>query len=169
MVGWFRDQSRSGFDNAQNDQDFNRFMTEKAEGAPGKAMISGDRLRSPAGNSVNDKWDGQFAIATLPGDGAEVTYLATYPSSDGSEIWQPFSKDGRLLNPLIVRMRSSTFTVRFIVAPHEKRLIPMALSWDLPVVKVRWRPVVRIGAVRDPILWSKVPCLANRPHRPRAS
>jgi hypothetical protein len=35
-----------------------------------------DRLRQ---GPVQDEWDGQFAIATLPGDGAEVTYLATYP------------------------------------------------------------------------------------------
>jgi non-lysosomal glucosylceramidase len=30
---------------------------------------------------------------------------------------------------------AGAFAVRFTLAPHEKRLIPMALSWDLPVVQ----------------------------------
>ena len=140
MVGWFRDQSRN-FNNAANDQNFNQFKTEKVDGATGNGQMSGivfDRLRT---GSVKDEWDGQFAIATLPGDGAEVTYLATYPtSSDGSEVWQPFSKDGRLPNvgqPIASSgdAFAGAFAVRFTLAPHEKRMVPMALSWDLPVVQ----------------------------------
>jgi non-lysosomal glucosylceramidase len=140
MVGWFRDQSRN-FDNASNQQNFNRFATEKVESAPGNGEMSGivfDRLRQ---GPVQDQWDGQFAIATLPGDGAEVTYLATYSTGgDGSEVWEPFSKDGRLPNqaPPIASSGDAfagAFAVRFTLAPHEKRLIPMALSWDLPVVQ----------------------------------
>ena len=72
MVGWFRDQSRN-FNNAANDQNFNQFKTEKVDGATGNGQMSGivfDRLRT---GSVKDEWDGQFANATLPGDGAEVT------------------------------------------------------------------------------------------------
>ena len=140
MVGWFRDQSR-GFDNATNQQNFNKFVSEKVAGTAGSGQISGivfDRLRQ---GSVQDEWDGQFAIATLPGDGAEVTYLATYPvASDGSEVWKPFSKDGRLPNsaPPVASSGDAlagAFAVRFTLAPHEKRLIPMALSWDLPIVQ----------------------------------
>jgi len=140
MVGWFRDRSRN-FDNASNQQNFNRFATEKVDGAPGNGEMSGivfDRLRQ---GPVQDEWDGQFAIATLPGDGAEVTYLATYPAAgDGSEVWGPFSKDGRLPNqaPPVASSGDAfagAFAVRFTLAPHEKRLIPIALSWDLPVVQ----------------------------------
>ncbi len=145
MVGWFRDQSRN-FENASNQQNFNRFMTEKIDGAPGGSApgngeMSGilfDRLRQ---GPLQDEWDGQFAIATLPGDNAEVTYLATYPTGgDGSEVWAPFSKDGRLPNQAQPVASSGdafagAFAVRFKLAPHEKRLIPMALSWDLPVVQ----------------------------------
>jgi non-lysosomal glucosylceramidase len=136
MVGWFRDQSR-GFANADNDQNFNQFKTEKLAGGAMSGIVF-DRLRQGA---VKDEWDGQFAIATLPGDGAEVTYLATYPvASDGSEVWEPFSKDGRLPNDAQPVASSGdalagAFAVRFTLAPHERRLIPMALSWDLPVVQ----------------------------------
>jgi non-lysosomal glucosylceramidase len=139
MVGWFRDQSRT-LDGALNQQNFNRFMTEKID-APGKGQMSGivfDRLRQ---GSVQDEWDGQFAIATLPGEGAEVTYLATYPTAtDGSEVWETFSKDGRLSNQAQPVASSGdalagAFAVRFTLAAHEKRQIPMALSWDLPVVQ----------------------------------
>jgi non-lysosomal glucosylceramidase len=140
MVGWFRDQSH-GFDNASNQQNFNKFISEKVADAAGTGQMSGivfDRLRH---GSVQDEWDGQFAIATLPGDDAEVTYLATYPAAtDGSEIWNTFSRDGRLSNEARpVASAGDTFAgafaVRFTLAPHEKRLVPMALSWDLPVVQ----------------------------------
>ena len=144
MVGWLRDSSR-GFSNAANQQDFNTFKTEKiANGASATGTMSGivfDRLRTGSANSVQDAWDGQFAIATLPGTGAEVTYLATYPTaSDGSEVWDSFSKDGRLPNEAVPVASSGdalagAFAVRFTLAPHEKRLVPMALSWDLPIVE----------------------------------
>ncbi len=136
MVGWFRDNLHN-FDGALNDQNFNSFVTEESK----QGKISGivfDRLRQ---GPVQDEWDGQFAIATLPGDGAEVTYLATYPAAgNGSEVWKPFSKDGRL--PNVAQPIASSgdavvgaFAVRFTLGPHEKRTVPMALSWDLPIVQ----------------------------------
>jgi non-lysosomal glucosylceramidase len=136
MVGWFRDQSRT-FDGALNDQNVNRLVTEKTGQGTATGIVF-DRIRQGA---VQDEWDGQFAIATLPGDGAEVTYLATYSASgDGAEVWKPFSRDGRLPN-LAPPVASSgdplagAFAVRFTLAPHQSRTVPMALSWDLPVVQ----------------------------------
>jgi non-lysosomal glucosylceramidase len=136
MVGWFRDASR-GFDGAQNQQNFNRFVTE--ETASGRATgIVFDRLRTGA---VEEEWDGQFAIATAPGAGAEVTYLATWPAAgDGSAVWKPFSKDGRLPNQAAPIASSGdplagAIAVRFTLGPHEKRLVPMSLGWDLPVIQ----------------------------------
>jgi non-lysosomal glucosylceramidase len=140
MIGWFRDYSRT-FDGALNHQNVNRFISEKIQDGPAKGAMSGivfDRLRQ---GPVQEEWDGQFAIATLPGDGAEVTYLATYPASiDGSAVWKPFSKDGRLPNLASPDASSGypwagAFAVRFTLGPHEKRLVPMALSWDLPIVQ----------------------------------
>jgi non-lysosomal glucosylceramidase len=123
---------------------------------------------------VRDEWDGQFAIATLPGDGAEVTYLATYPTaSDGVGNMESFLKRRPLPNEAQPVASSGdafagAFAVRFTLAPHEKRLIPMALSWDLPIVE--------FGGGRK---WDRHythffgngrhACLGDRPHRPRAS
>jgi len=140
MVGWFRDQSHS-FDGALNAQNVNRFTTEAVGSGSSNSGMSGivfDRLRN---GPVEEEWDGQFAIATLPGAGAEVTYLATYPAAnDGSEVWKPFSKDGRLPNQALPVASSGdplagAFAVRFTLGPHERRLVPMALSWDLPVIQ----------------------------------
>jgi len=136
MVGWFRDQSRT-FDGALNQQNTDRFQTEKIAGGQASGIVF-DRLRQ---GPVTEEWDGQFAIATLPGDGAEVTYLASYQASgDGGEVWRPFSKDGRLPNeaPPVASSGdplAGAFAVRFTLGPHEKRLVPMVLSWDLPVVQ----------------------------------
>ncbi|MDR3727851.1 MAG: non-lysosomal glucosylceramidase [Terracidiphilus sp.] len=140
MVGWFRDPSHN-FDGALNQQNTNRFVTETPASGPANHPVSGivfDRLRP---SPVTEEWDGQFAIATQPGDGAEVTYLGSYPANgDGSEVWNSFSKDGRL--PNVAQPIASSgdplagaFAVRFTLAPHEKRVVPMALSWDLPVIQ----------------------------------
>ncbi len=136
MVGWFRDQSRN-LDGALNQQDIDRFKAEKLDS--GRMMgIVFDRLRS---GPVEEDWDGQFAIAALGGKGAEVSYLGTYnPVGNGAEVWGPFAKDGRLPN-VDARVASSgdplagAIAVRFVLAPHEKRVVPMALSWDLPVAQ----------------------------------
>jgi len=136
MVGWFRDPSRT-FEGALNDQNVNRFVSEKTNDGPVSGIVF-DRLRQ---GPVTEEWDGQFAIATRPGDGAEVSYLATYPTQgDGSAVWLPFSENGRLPNEAKPIASSGdgfagAFAVRFTLAPHEKRLIPMALSWDLPVMQ----------------------------------
>ncbi len=136
MVGWFRDSLRN-FDGALNQENIDRYVTGQTAAGSASGIIF-DRIRQ---GPVNDEWDGQFAIAALPGADAEVTYLATYAGmGDGSEVWRPFAKDGRLPN-LAPPVASSgdvfagAIAVRFTLAPHETRLIPMALSWDLPIVQ----------------------------------
>jgi non-lysosomal glucosylceramidase len=136
MVGWFRDQSRN-MDGGLNQQNINRHETESLGGKTVSGIVF-DRLRS---SPVEEDWDGQFAIAAEAGAAAEVTYMGTWnPQGTGAEVWTPFSKDGRLLN-LDSRVASSgdplagAIAVRFTLAPHETRVVPMALSWDMPVVQ----------------------------------
>ena len=136
MVGWFRDQSRT-MDGGLNQQNIDRYETSQQGGKTVSGIVF-DRLRS---GPVEEEWDGQFAIAAEAGKGAEVTYLSTWnPQGTGAELWQPFASDGRLPNQ-DPRVASSgnpfagAIAVRFTLAPHETRVVPMALSWDLPVVQ----------------------------------
>jgi non-lysosomal glucosylceramidase len=91
--------------------------------------------------SAQDEWDGQFVIAALESPGVEVSYQTTFsPDRDGKDVWGPFSKDGRLANtddswtssdePL-----AGVIAVRFTLEPGEKRVVPMVISWDLPIVE----------------------------------
>jgi non-lysosomal glucosylceramidase len=91
--------------------------------------------------SVQEEWDGQFVIAALESPGVEVSYQTTFaPDRDGKDVWAPFSKDGRLANsddswtssdePL-----AGAIAVRFTLEPGEKRVVPMVISWDLPIVE----------------------------------
>jgi non-lysosomal glucosylceramidase len=136
MVGWFRDPS-SGFGSALSNQDRNRYVSENVSGASMQGIVF-DRLRSGA---VRDEWDGQFAIATKSTPGVEVTYVSTfYPQGSGDEVWKPFSTDGRLpnTNPNVAssgEQIAGAIAVRFTLAPHEKKMVPMALSWDLPLIQ----------------------------------
>jgi non-lysosomal glucosylceramidase len=137
MLGWFRTFSRdlSGGINAGN---FNR-QSNEVLGATGtmKGVIF-DRNHI---GTVQDAWDGQWTIAALESPGVEVTYQATFaPGGDGKEVWEAFSKDGRLSNsndrwtstgePL-----AGAIAVRFTLEPGEKRIIPMVIAWDQPIVQ----------------------------------
>jgi non-lysosomal glucosylceramidase len=136
MVGWFRDETRD-FRGALNDLDTNSFRSEKLSSGEMQGIVF-DRLRN---GPVSAQWDGQFAIATLAGSGVEVTYTTAFsPVGSGEEVWKPFSTDGRLMNfaPKIASsgdQLAAAIAVRFTLAPGEKKIIPMALSWDLPIVQ----------------------------------
>jgi non-lysosomal glucosylceramidase len=142
MVGWFRTFSHdlSGAINAGN---HNRVMKEALDATCNMKGIVLDRnhIGSTKQHSVEEEWDGQFAIAALESPGAEVTYQTTFtPNRDGKEVWAPFSKDGRLADsddswtssdePL-----AAAIAVRFTLEPGETRVVPVVIAWDLPIVQ----------------------------------
>ena len=133
MVGLFRNFSRdlSGGLDAGNR---NRLVNQD-----GMKGILFDRNRTGA---VQDEWDGQFAIAALESPGVEVTYQTTYApnDTDGGDVWKPFASDGRLANSDQNWVSSGeklagAIAVRFTLKPGEKRVVPMVIAWDLPIVQ----------------------------------
>jgi non-lysosomal glucosylceramidase len=91
---------------------------------------------------VQDEFDGQFAIATLDSPGLEVTHFTTFLANEtpGAEVWMPFAKDGRLSNTDVTWISSDeqlagAIAARFTLQPGEKRVIPMVIAWDLPIVQ----------------------------------
>lgn len=136
MVGWFRDTS-SGFGAALSNQDKNRFTSEAMSGGTMEGIVF-DRLREGA---VREEWDGQFAIAAKSSPGVEVSYLTAFdPHGTGDEVWKPFSTDGRLPNTSADVASSGdpiagAIAVRFTLGPNEKKMAPMALAWDLPLIQ----------------------------------
>ncbi|HZU32480.1 MAG TPA: non-lysosomal glucosylceramidase [Candidatus Angelobacter sp.] len=137
MVGWFRDTS-SNFDNVINAQNTNHFRSQPMQNGAMKGIVF-DRVRS--NNVVQEEWDGQFAIAALETPGVEVSYVNTFlPQSDGSEVWKPFSTTGTLPNTnqsfaTSDEQLAGAIAVKFTLRPGEKKIIPMVLSWDLPVIE----------------------------------
>ncbi|HWR15729.1 MAG TPA: non-lysosomal glucosylceramidase [Terriglobales bacterium] len=134
MVGWFRDFSRD-FRAGLSTLNKNAYRSEKLANGSMQGIVF-DRLRfSP----VQDEWDGQFAIATLAGADAQVSYVATYdPSGPGADTWNTFSKDGTLPNTALDFESSGetiagAIAVKITVPAGGKKVIPMALSWDLPI------------------------------------
>jgi non-lysosomal glucosylceramidase len=137
MVGWLRDAGPD-FKAANSTQDINHARTETVAGVGSMSGIVFDRLRQGA---VKDEWDGQFAIATAPGQDMQVTSRSTFvPFGDGSEIWSTFSNDGTLqANPEEYASAgeplAGAIAVKFTLQPGEKKSFPMVLAWDLPVVQ----------------------------------
>jgi len=136
MVGWFRDQLPT-LSGALNNQNKNFYRSEQIRGGAMHGIVF-DRLRS---GGVQQEWDGQFAIAALADAGVDITYSTNwFPLGAGAEVWKPFAADGRLPNwsPNLASAGepiAAALAVRFTLAPKQKKLIPMALSWDLPIVE----------------------------------
>jgi non-lysosomal glucosylceramidase len=137
MVGWFRTFSQD-LNGTLDAGDRNRYTTEKLSSGEMKGIVF-DRNRSGA---VQDDWDGQFAIATVEDPGVEVSYYTTFmpDDSDGSDVWKSFAAEGRLSNNNTAWISSGehlagAIAVRFTLKPGEKRVIPMVIAWDLPIVQ----------------------------------
>ncbi len=136
MLGWFRDFSRD-MNGALNVGNTNRLVSEPAVASEHVKGIVFDRVRP---NKVEDDWDGQWAIASVESPGVEITYQTTYSPDLGQQVWDPFSKDGRLANSNQVWTSSdepiaAAIAVRFTLQPGEKRVVPMTIAWDMPVVQ----------------------------------
>jgi non-lysosomal glucosylceramidase len=138
MVGQFRtfDRDLRGAINAGN-----RNHAEK-ESLGSAGEMKGIVLdRNHLDKSVTEEWDGQFTIAALESPGVEVFYQTTFaPDRDGSDIWTPFAKDGRLSNSDNAWTSSdegiaAAVAVRFTLEPGEQKVVPMVISWDLPIVQ----------------------------------
>jgi non-lysosomal glucosylceramidase len=136
MLGWFRD-STTNFAAGLNAQNINHYKSEALKNGEMQGIVF-DRLRS---NPVSEEWDGQMAIAALAGKDAQVSYLTTYrPSDSGADVWKPFAKDGTLPDQNAELASSGdvlagAIAVKFTLAPGEKRMVPMSLSWDLPYIE----------------------------------
>jgi len=136
MVGWFRDSTR-GFSAVLNSQNVDRYKSEPLAGNSMQGIVF-DRIRT---GPVSEEWDGQFAIASLAGKGVDISYFTTFQADgSGAQVWEPFSKDGRLPNANVNLASSGmpfagAIAVRFTLAAGEKRTVPMVLAWDLPVVQ----------------------------------
>lgn len=136
MAGWLRTFSHN-FHGHLNAGDYNRFRKEGAADGAMKGIVF-DRNRS---GNVQDEWDGQFVIAAQESPGVEITYQTTFePGKDGSVIWAPFAKNGRLSNSDESWISSDedlagAIAVHFTLKPGEKRVIPMVIAWDLPIVQ----------------------------------
>jgi non-lysosomal glucosylceramidase len=138
LLGWPRTFARD-WSGHLSEGDRNRFRSEAIGSAGMMKGIVFDRNRF--GAVVKDEWDGTMVIAAEESPGVEVTYHTTFsPDSDGSEVWQPFAKDGRLSNSEMQWVSSSeslagAIAVRFTLKPGEKRTVPMVIAWDLPIVE----------------------------------
>ena len=136
MVGWFRTFTRD-FQGAPNQGNHNEFASEKLPIGTMKGIVF-NRNRA---DSKPREADGQFAIAAIEAPGVEVTYHASFPAEgDGKAIWSHFAQDGRLANNDTSWVSdgeklAGAIAVRFTLQPGEKKVVPMVIAWDFPVVQ----------------------------------
>lgn len=167
MSGWFRTFTRD-FAGTPNQGNFDAYRSENLPTAGTMKGIVFDRNRSGA---APNEWDGQFVIAALNSPGVEVTYQTTFQATgDGKAVWTQFAKDGRLANHnkswvSDKEKLAGAIAIRFTLQPGEKKIIPMVIAWDFPVVQFgegrKW------GSPLHGFLWHLGP--QRMEHRPRRS
>ena len=136
MVGWLRTFSHD-FRGHLSAGDYNHFEAQQRPNGAIKGIVF-DRNRTGA---VEDEWDGQFVIAAAESAGVEISHQTTFDANgDGSMVWGPFAKEGRLANDDQGWTSSDedlagAIALRFTLEPGQKKVIPMVIAWDLPMVE----------------------------------
>src|SRR5713101_8953406 len=137
MLGWFRDFLRD-FQGALNQGNQNHFRKEAVATAGTMKGVIFDRSRADGAES---EWDGEFSIAALESSGVEVSYQTEFlADGDGKAVWAPFSKDGKLADSNSSWVSAGeklggAIAVTFTLQPGEKKIVPMVIAWDFPVVE----------------------------------
>lgn len=126
--------SGGNFNAARQEDAFLGLTMSRAAGFAGGKVSEAPFVRSEA--------DGQFALATPRQPGVEVSYHTRFdPTGSGLEVWQPFATTGRLPDLVSVRPAArgeriaAAMALRFTLKPGERRLVPVALAWDLPIME----------------------------------
>ena len=138
MEGWFRAHTHD-FQSALSQGNVNRPRKEAL--SSNSSTMKGVVFDRDRADGTLNEWDGQFTIAALEQPGVEVFYQNEFlADGDGESVWAPFSKDGSLSNSDTSWVSASekiggAIAVRFTLQPGEKKIIPMAIAWDFPVVE----------------------------------
>ena len=136
MLGWTRGFGRD-FREGLNEGNFNRYNSEQV----GDSTMKGIVFERNRGSKELSSWDGQMTIAAMETKGVEVSYVTTYsPDGPGSEVWSTFSQDGTLSNSSVPWLSSGeplagAVAVKFTLEPGETKIVPLVISWDLPVTE----------------------------------
>lgn len=137
MAGWFRTFTRD-FKGAPSQGNFNYFVSQQF--GPNGTMKGIVFDRNRAENAENE-WDGQFVIAAMETSGVEVSYLTSFlADGDGKPVWTSFAKDGSLPGKDVSWVSAGeklagAIAVRFTLKPGEKKIVPMVIAWDFPIVE----------------------------------
>lgn len=127
MLTWpqppFMKQVRQGFQN---------FLKEK-DGVIGVVLKASDTNNTP--ETQNSEW----CIATKKEKGITVSYAISWnKEGDGLDIWNDFKDDGILRNEKLDSSNSAAaVAIKVSLKPNETKIIPIALSWDYPIVKFK--------------------------------
>lgn len=103
-----------------------------------EADVVGIVLKAEHPENVAETQNSEWCVAARCSDGARVTYSPSWnKDGDGSDIWNDFKSGSGILSN--TRLDSSdsaaAIAVKISLKPGETKIVPIAISWDFPVVK----------------------------------
>ena len=101
-----------------------------------RAGVEGVTLTADAPDNTPDSANSEWTIAAKPLPGQKFTYTSSWNGSgDGSDVYAPFVRDGRLPNQNLDSSASAgAIAVSVKLAPGEATTVSFALAWDFPQV-----------------------------------
>ncbi|MEA3462538.1 MAG: GH116 family glycosyl hydrolase, partial [Bacteroidota bacterium] len=96
-------------------------------------------LKATHPDNTPETENSEWCIA-VKDDTGEISYVSSWnKDSDGSDIWNDFRDDGLLSNGTLDGSQSAgAIAIKLTLGPGETKTVPLALTWDFPVVQLGW-------------------------------
>jgi len=101
------------------------------------SAVSGIVLKASHPSNTPETQNSEWCVAVQNMENATISYCSWSKSGDGSDVWSQFCDDGVLSNYLNPLDSAAAIAVKVFLAPGQTTVVPLALSWDFPVVEFR--------------------------------
>jgi non-lysosomal glucosylceramidase len=99
--------------------------------------VTGMVLKASHPSNTPETQNSEWCIAALNGQDRTVSYCTWDRSGNGNDVWSQFADDGVLSDAVNPLDSAAAIAVKVSLAPGQTVVLPLAVSWDFPVVEFK--------------------------------